>query len=191
MKQLKMLRYPKRRFSMDDVKLPEGFRIETHTDARVIEWLEICDSLNGGDHSFEKFKKTVLDYPDVAPERIFYAVTPDGRAVATAIARWRETEKSGGLHMVEAKPECRGLGLGRAVCTAATASLDALGTTLDRLTTDDFRIPAIKIYLSLGYVPFLYADDMKERWAKVLAGLGYAEYETADADEKVSLAKLG
>jgi mycothiol synthase len=35
-------------------------------------------------------------------------------------------------------------------------------------------LAAIKIYLKLGYVPFLYAPEMPERWQQVCAALGWA-----------------
>ena len=41
------------------------------------------------------------------------------------------------------------------------------------LRTDDFRLPALKVYLKLGYEPLLYADDMKGRWKAVCAKLGW------------------
>ena len=41
------------------------------------------------------------------------------------------------------------------------------------LSTDDWRLPAIKVYLKLGYEPLLYADDMKGRWKAVCGKLGW------------------
>ena len=32
------------------------------------------------------------------------------------------------------------------------------------LLTDDFRLAAVKIYLDLGWKPWLYLDDMEGRW---------------------------
>ena len=44
------------------------------------------------------------------------------------------------------------------------------------LTTDDFRLSAIKTYLDAGFCPVLYADpdsDQRARWDAVIAALGY------------------
>lgn len=182
MNQIRMLRFPKKRYTRADVILPEGYSVVTHTDELVPQWLEICDSLNGGSRDIAKFENAVLKNPDISPERIFYITDPEGKYVATAIARWWSEEKHGGLHMVETRPEYRGLGLGRAICTVAVAALDELGTVRDRLSTDEFRIPAIKIYLSLGFVPWLYEDDMYDRWVGVMKGLGYSEYDMANLE---------
>ena len=50
------------------------------------------------------------------------------------------------------------------------------------LNTDDFRKPAIKIYLGLGYRPYLYDDDMAERWHALMDYYGIDELEAYDKD---------
>ena len=42
------------------------------------------------------------------------------------------------------------------------------------LTTDDFRIPAVKVYLSLGFIPVLHDDTMPGRWKAVAAQINRA-----------------
>ena len=39
------------------------------------------------------------------------------------------------------------------------------------LTTDDFRIPAIRAYLKMGFVPVISSEDLRIRWEKIFAGL--------------------
>jgi mycothiol synthase len=43
------------------------------------------------------------------------------------------------------------------------------------LLTDDFRLPAIKTYLRLGFVPFLFEEGMEQRWREVLRRLEWPE----------------
>jgi mycothiol synthase len=64
--------------------------------------------------------------------------------------------------------------LGRAVSAAATRRLVEAGYESIRVGTQDHRLPAIKIYLTMGYVPYLYAADMKERWERICAQLDWA-----------------
>jgi mycothiol synthase len=52
------------------------------------------------------------------------------------------------------------------------------------LSTDDFRIPAIAIYLSLGFRPFLYDDDMQNRWKTILYGMGWKSAVEALSPDK-------
>ena len=40
------------------------------------------------------------------------------------------------------------------------------------LTTDDYRIPAIKCYLRAGFEPEMTEDDHPERWEKIFAAIG-------------------
>ena len=40
------------------------------------------------------------------------------------------------------------------------------------LSTDDFRLPALKVYLTVGFEPLMYADDMPARWSAVRRKLG-------------------
>jgi len=39
------------------------------------------------------------------------------------------------------------------------------------LLTDDWRLPAIATYLSLGWEPYIYDEQMRERWERVMAQL--------------------
>ena len=41
------------------------------------------------------------------------------------------------------------------------------GYTRIYLKTDDWRLPAIKTYLKLGFIPFLFLPDMEGRWRDV------------------------
>ena len=41
------------------------------------------------------------------------------------------------------------------------------------LYTEHWRLAALKIYLKLGYVPYLYTAEMAERWRAICAQLGW------------------
>ena len=48
------------------------------------------------------------------------------------------------------------------------------------LTTDDYRLPAIKNYLVGGFRPVIYEDpdsNMRERWLAVAEKLGFGELD--------------
>ncbi|NLF38955.1 GNAT family N-acetyltransferase [bacterium] len=97
-----------------------------------------------------------------------------GALVATSIAQHRATElhpHGGEVGWIAADPEHKGKGLGLAVTAAATARFIAAGYRRIYLSTDDFRLPAIAVYLKLGFEPLMYAPDMADRWAAVRAQL--------------------
>ena len=73
--------------------------------------------------------------------------------VGTATGYFNGDGKSGTVHMVSVLDKARGRKLGRAVCGRVLQYLKENGCTQIVLTTDDFRIPAIKTYLSLGFQP--------------------------------------
>jgi GNAT superfamily N-acetyltransferase len=62
-------------------------------------------------------------------------------------------------------------GLGTIVAAAVTNRL-AAGYERPFLGTEDFRTPAIAIYLKLGWRPHVYHDDMGPRWQRIFASLG-------------------
>ena len=63
--------------------------------------------------------------------------------------------------------------MGLATCAAVTARFLSAGYRNIYLKTDDFRLPAIKIYLKLGYAPFLFTPEMKARWEAVCRKLDW------------------
>jgi predicted dehydrogenase/GNAT superfamily N-acetyltransferase len=94
--------------------------------------------------------------------------------VAAAMAQHTPDElhpQGGVLGWVAGDPEHKGKGLGLAVCAAAVARLISAGYKRIYLRTDDFRLPAIKTYLKLGFEPFLFCDGMAERWQAICASL--------------------
>lgn len=77
----------------------------------------------------------------------------------------------GELGWVAVKPSHCGKGLGQVVCAAVTKTFLELNYREIYLLTDDFRLPAIKTYLNLGYVPYCYLPDMKQRWENIFKKL--------------------
>ena len=69
------------------------------------------------------------------------------------------------------------------VCAAVTARLLAAGYENIFLLTDDFRLPAISIYLRLSYQPLLHAPDMAERWRVVYEQLGRTDFAGKTEDD--------
>ncbi|MCX8107871.1 MAG: GNAT family N-acetyltransferase [Verrucomicrobiae bacterium] len=101
--------------------------------------------------------------------------TQTGALVATAMATHNPTDLhpfGGELGWVACDPAHRRKGLGTAVCGAVTRLFLALGYTDIYLRTDDWRLPAIAMYLKLGYVPLLFAPEMEHRWMTVFEQLG-------------------
>lgn len=105
-----------------------------------------------------------------------------GEVVASASAadyvRERHAE-TGSLQWVMADPAHAGKGLGTIVVAAVTERLAEAGYKSVYLSTDDWRLPAISVYLKLGWKPFLFTTGMEERWRAVFQGLN-KDFRVAD-----------
>jgi ribosomal protein S18 acetylase RimI-like enzyme len=172
--------------------LPEGFHYAGYegTESELTEWLDMCykgqllpeNPPESGNYR-DWFKVTVLDYADLNPdEDIIFVIAPDGRRAAS-ICAVKHGEDQGYIHMVAAHPDFRGRGIGHAMLAHALEKLEARSCTYSILTTDDFRLAAIKTYLDAGFRPVLWTDpesDQRARWDAVIAQLGYEPVEYFD-----------
>ncbi len=108
------------------------------------------------------------------PERMegSRVVVKDGQVVAATFASVSEENPDMGVvDYVVCRPEHRGLGLGRAVCTEVVRYLVAKGYEKALLGTDDWRLPAIGLYLSMGFEPRMDREDMPARWERIRSRL--------------------
>lgn len=174
-KQLMMLRTQS---SLPEVRLPEGWSVRPMRADEHGAWAAIAGAAGFGPLPGETpeahWQRMMGSDPGVKEENVFFAATAEGRAVATAAARLFEDSsrtRRGCLHYVAALPESRGRGAGTAVVAAVLRRFAELGMETCALTTDDFRLSAIGIYLRMGWLPVLHAADMRPRWEKVLSEL--------------------
>lgn len=93
------------------------------------------------------------------------------RIVASTFASPGEQERCGVLDYVACHPDHRRRGLGRAVCCAVLEFFARRGYESVTLLTDDVRLAAIGLYLSLGFTPEMTRADMPGRWERVMAAL--------------------
>ncbi len=172
MEQLKMTRAPGPAAA---IPLPEGYEYEYYAGlpGQVGDWLRICkEGLLEPGADAAVFKAAIEDYPDLDPLKdLVFVKTTGGERVATS-AFVLHKDGRGYIHMVCCLVEHRGRGIGRAMISLALTKLWERGAGPAFLTTDDFRLPAIKTYLEAGFLPDANTEEMKERWRKVFAELG-------------------
>lgn len=125
--------------------------------------------------SDEKLDEAILCHAGLVPEESVFIVWRGEKAVGTACGYLTPAEGRGTLHMVSVLETEAGRGLGLLVCAEATGWLIGQGMPVIDLTTDDFRLPAVKTYLRLGYLPVIDDDEMLMRWRQVLARLKSSE----------------
>ena len=160
-----------RRPTMDNLPplfLPAGFSLHNHIEGREDVWESIIDEAFGNHYSFDKSIRNGGGYK---PEYVIY-IAKDCYDIATATAVEKETYPGEGwFRMVGTRPSARGQGAGRLALIAALNSLAARGYRSTVLSTDDWRLPAISLYLSLGFEPVMEHESHPERWKKIFAEL--------------------
>ena len=87
----------------------------------------------------------------------------------------------GGLGWLVTDPAHTRRGLGRSVVASVINRLLDEGYAMPWLQTEDDRLPALALYLSLGWQPHLYTEGMTARWRDIFDRLG----RTFTSDEGV------
>ncbi len=130
----------------------------------------------------EYWKIAIEDYSslDLVPERDIWFVLNDKSEYVATITTITHANGTGYLHMVKMLMSERGKGIGQAMSDFSIEEFRKRGINEVYLTTDDFRIPAIKTYLKSGYLPIIYTDpesDMLARWDKIFNDINYPKTE--------------
>ena len=161
--------------------VPSGYALRPYRRGDEAAWATIMNTGIGSDWTAARCVEQLTGRPQFRPDGLFFATVQDaaGPAIGSACA-WTEhlhEHDEGLVHMVCVLPEHRGHGLGRVVTLAVLRYMQQHGFRSARLRTDDWRLSAIRAYLSLGLEP-LYPpdavprDDHRARWAAVIARLG-------------------
>lgn len=147
----------------------DGYGVRTYAEGDEKDLARVLsDSFLDRTWTVEKVYSGLIIPKDV--EEIYVATFND-IAVATASARFLPGmyPGSGYLHWVGVHPDHRGKGLGRMVTLAVMHHFKSANCRDSVLETDDFRIPAIKLYLSLGYQPEYHHLSHQQRWENIIA----------------------
>lgn len=157
--------------------LPEGVGILRLPEVEngPEEWLSIIRYMGKTEDpslGYEVFRKSLSEYRDF-DENLCFFLTVDGEIAATITVICHRAEQQGYIHMVASKPQFRGRGLGHLMNELAVCVLKEQGMPTAYLTTDDWRLAAIKTYLKAGFVPDTESlPEFAGRWQKVLQDLG-------------------
>ena len=107
--------------------------------------------------------------------------------IATATA-WYDDENQrpewGRVHWVAVHPDYQGRGLGKAAVTSTMRRLKELGYSKAFLDTSTGRVPAVNLYLRVGFAPLLRSETEREAWREIIPML---QPDLAPIVEKVLL----
>ena len=172
--QLRMTVPASRVSELPEVALPDGYVLRAGRDGDVQGWVKLLHSAGFTQWDGQRVQKYLED-----PERKEGSrIVAWGATIVSATFASRATLETprgrvevGVLDFVSSDPEHRRKGLSRAVCTSVIKFLFAASYPEVILDTDDWRLPAIALYLSLGFEPMMMREDMLSRWDTVMKQL--------------------
>jgi mycothiol synthase len=154
--------------NLPSIAIAPGYHIRTYREGDAAAWSRIMNGQVGA-WDEERFFAKVHDQPVFRADGLFFAVRNETPA-ATACAWWVPEKYGpdvGVLHMVATDPEHRHMGLGRAVSVSVMHFFAHLGMQACLLSTTTERLPAIRLYLSLGFEPVLDSSEIKAAWSQI------------------------
>jgi mycothiol synthase len=149
---------------------PEGYRLRTLEAGEE----KLYESLFAS--AFDDGSR-IAEIPDkMLPGGCLVVEHRDSRKLVASCLAFRGTKpprhhNAGQLAWLVVHPLHGKQGLGTIAAASVTNRLVQEGYTRPFLRTEDFRIPAISIYLRLGWRPSLYTAEMHGRWECILAAI--------------------
>ena len=168
-----VMRWKNDRNKMDSLQIPENCRIVTFTelDDAIDKWLSIVQyGLSDGKMDAQYYHTIMTARPFYDENKCFF-ILENEKAVATLTVICDYEKKEGYIHMVACHEQARGKGYGTLLNNVALHTLKNEGMETAYLTTDDWRIPAIKSYLRAGFEPDVSTEDFKTRWNNIFKQL--------------------
>ena len=166
MEQLKMVRD---NAEVDAIRLPEGYTMRSYKKGDGQGWCKCCidGSLGVDEISEDLFKTKMLNDEHVRPVNIFFLISPTNEIAGTVTYQFSDEPETGVIHMVGIQKDYLGKRLSLPMLLYAVQKILADGNKRMYLTTDDWRLPAIKTYLNAGFKPVFHHHDMEGRWKLV------------------------
>jgi mycothiol synthase len=156
--------------------LPERYALRTYRPGDEAAWAEIMNTGIGSGWTAERCRDFLIKRSEFRPDGLFFAARDlgNGEEIVGTTCAWRGNaveRRTGIVHMVCVHPAHRGHRLGYALVLATLRYFRDHGFERAILSTDDFRLSAIRTYLDLGFSPDLKEPGHGARWAEVAARL--------------------
>jgi len=154
--------------------VPVGYAIRQYAPGDEVDWCRCCYGSEMGvkEISAEEFFRFMGGDETVELCNIYFLVSEKDGIVGTTTYQHRSSPGEANIHMVGLLDSHRGRGLSRCMLQYALQKIASDGKKTVRLSTDDWRLPAIKTYLNCGFLPDTTDEGVKARWRAVLGKLG-------------------
>ena len=156
---------------------PEGYELRHFRPGDEAGWNALMDLAFERRPGQSDFAREMAADDAYRPQRVKLVLDRTGRIVATASC-WllpRFGAEAAVLHWVARHPDYGGRGLGRMVSLAVLHQAVEEGRLRAYLSTDDFRVPALRIYLRMGFEPVMTHGSHPGRWRRILKDLDWPE----------------
>jgi mycothiol synthase len=151
-----------------DPRIPDRYFIRTYRPGDEDGFLALMAQMD-----FDSWAEEKLDYniSKALPAGWFFAVEiGSNEPVATAMCLHNYYGRfpfTGDLGWLACHATHRGKGLGFSLAASVTNRFHEAGYSKIQLRTEYYRLPAIKTYLKLGYVPYLYCHEVYGLWEEI------------------------
>ena len=172
---------------LPELEIPEGYEIRTYLEGDDVHWANVISASFGGKRTAEDTHRDIIDRDVFDPEGLYFAIY-QGTPVGTTCA-WKNTldeTEVGVVHMVGVDSAHAGHRLGQCVTLCVLLYFQEHGFKCAILNTDDFRLPALKTYLNLSFLPLYVDPDHPGRWRQIFEKLGLPAMP--DQSEKIRAA---
>ena len=161
--------------NLPPVEVPQGHRLVAATEFEdpAPMWAHLLDAcFDDSAWTAGSLRETFIDQEQYDPDGTFF-IMHDNKPVSTAFA-WLDDPGAtdmGRIHYVGSLPEHRRKGLARAVVVAVMRYFRDNGFQRAFLGTHPALLPAIRLYLSLGFEPAAANAEHRQVWAEVMENL--------------------
>ena len=158
--------------ALPPAEVAEGYRLRVYREGDAAAWCRLVRDCIGGDCTEQSLRETILGARAFAAEDLLFAAHGE-EVVGTAWALRKASlpAEVGYVHMVGVDPAHRGRGLGRALLIGVLRRFREVACRAAILHTDDFRLPALRLYRALNFAPVLSHPSHAGRWREVEAEL--------------------
>jgi len=169
------LLWPRFKRDLRDARFPVGYTLRTYRegDERGILNLLGSDGESLTNKEWHCYRDMLL------PNGLFVVEAPgSAELVATAGAAHNPNPGryyfpfGGELGYLTVDRDHRRRGLGAAVCAAVIGRFHSAGYENIRVCVQEHRLPAMRLYLHLGFEPFLHSTEVEKRWQRVCEAIG-------------------
>jgi mycothiol synthase len=156
------------------VRLPSGYSIRPISLEEGSLWEQVMEQSYGG-YGPGTFQEIMVENYDYDPERVRIMFDENGQPCATATS-WRQHYRWGSgigyVLFVGVVKSYQGHGLGFQITLHLLHDFVEHGFQSAILETDDYRLPAVKTYLKLGFLPRIVRSQQYQQWDNIFASLG-------------------